>query len=96
MANVIILGGGFGGPKMGHMAVRQGEVAALNVAAEIEGRAPAAEYDHELMLVIDEGGRDSLYLRKQLWADEPASVRQGRFWSWAKRAHEKYWQTQHS
>jgi sulfide:quinone oxidoreductase len=86
---------GFGGPKMGHMAVRQGEVAALNVAAEIEGRAPSAEYDHEMMLVIDEGGRDSIYLRKQLWADEPASVRQGRFWSWAKRAHEKYWEMQH-
>jgi NADH dehydrogenase FAD-containing subunit len=86
---------GFGGPKMGHMAVRQGEVAALNVAAEIEGREPLAEYDHELMLVVDEGGRDSIYLRKQLWADEPASVHQGRFWSWAKRAHEKYWQMQH-
>ncbi len=85
----------FGGPKMGHMAVRQGEVAAANVAAEIEGRAPAAEYDHEMTLVIDEGGRDSMYLRKSLWADEPASVRQGRFWSWAKRAHEKYWQAQH-
>ena len=86
---------GFGGPKMGHMAVRQGEVAAANVAAEIEGREPHVEYDHELMLVVDEGGRDSIYLRKGLWADEAASVRQGRFWSWAKRAHEKYWQIQH-
>lgn len=86
----------FGGPKMGHMAVRQGEVAASNVAAEIEGRAPEAEYDHELMLIIDEGGRDSIYMQKKLWADEPASVRKGRFWSWAKRAHEKYWQQQHA
>jgi NADH dehydrogenase FAD-containing subunit len=30
----------FEGPKMGHMAVRQGEVAATNLAAEIEGREP--------------------------------------------------------
>jgi sulfide:quinone oxidoreductase len=85
----------FGGPKMGHMAVRQGEVAAANVAAEIEGRETVAEYDHEMRFVIDEGGRDSIYMQKKLWADEPASIRQGRFWSWAKHAHEKYWQQQH-
>jgi sulfide:quinone oxidoreductase len=85
----------FGGPKMGHMAVRQGEVAAANVAAEIEGREPVAEYDHEMRFVIDEGGRDSIYMQKKLWTDDAASVRQGRFWSWAKRVQEKYWQQQH-
>ncbi len=36
----------FPGPKMGHMAVLQGEVAAANLAAEIEGREPEASYDH--------------------------------------------------
>jgi sulfide:quinone oxidoreductase len=86
----------FEGPKMGHMAVRQGEVAARNVAAEIEGETPDAEYDHEVRLVIDEGGEDAIYLHQKLWADEPASVRQGRFWSWAKRIQEKYWQQQHT
>jgi hypothetical protein len=85
MANVIILGGGF-----------SGVVAALNVAAEIMGRAPEAEYDHEARFVIDEGGRDSIYIQKKLWTDEAPSVRQGRFWSWAKRVHEKYWQKQHA
>ena len=84
----------FEGPKMGHMAVRQGEVAAANVAAEIQGSAPEAEYDHEMRFVIDEGGRDSIYMQKKLWAGEPASVRQGRFWGWAKRVQEKYWQQQ--
>ena len=86
----------FEGPKMGHMAVRQGEVAAANVAAEIEGEAPDAEYDHELMMVIDEGDHDAIYLHQKLWRDEPASVRQGRFWSWAKRIQEKYWQHKHA
>jgi sulfide:quinone oxidoreductase len=86
----------FEGPKMGHMAVRQGEVAAANVAAEIEGETPEAEYDHEMRVVIDEGGQDAIYLHQKLWADEPASVRQGRFWSWAKRIQEKYWQRQHA
>jgi sulfide:quinone oxidoreductase len=82
----------FPGPKMGHMAVNQAEVAARNLAAEIEARPFSAEYKHEMMLVIDEGGADSLYLHKSLWdAEAEATVRKGRFWGWAKRVHEKYW-----
>ena len=86
----------FPGPKLGHMAVHQAEVAAENVAAEIQGRESHVTYKHEMMLVIDEGGSDTIFLHKALWDDRPASVRQGRFWSWAKRVHEKYWQYQHS
>jgi sulfide:quinone oxidoreductase len=85
-----------GGPKMGHMAVHQAEVAAANVALEIEGLDPVSSYNHEMMLVIDEGGGDTIYLHKGLWDDEPAIVRQGRFWSWAKRVHDKYWLATHS
>jgi hypothetical protein len=48
------------------MAVLQVEVAAANLAAEIEGRESEASYDHELMLVIDEGGEDSTYLHRKL------------------------------
>jgi sulfide:quinone oxidoreductase len=86
----------FSGPKMGHMAVHQAEVAAANVALEIAGFDPVSAYVHEMMLVIDEGGGDTIYLHKGLWDDEPAIVRQGRFWSWAKRIHDKYWLTKHS
>jgi sulfide:quinone oxidoreductase len=86
----------FNGPKMGHMAVHQAEVAAANIALEIEGLQPLSVYDHETMLVIDEGGADTIYLHKGLWDDQPAIVRQGRFWSWAKRVHEKYWLASHS
>ncbi len=86
----------FSGPKMGHMAVHQAEVAATNLALEIKGIEPVAAYNHEVMLVIDEGGDESIYLHKGLWFDEPAIVRQGRFWSWAKRIHEKYWLATHS
>lgn len=84
------------GPKMGHMAVRQAEVAAENLAAEIEGQSPTATYEHEMKLIIDEGGRDSIYLHKSLSTDEAATVKHGRFWHWAKLAHEKYWESQHS
>jgi sulfide:quinone oxidoreductase len=87
---------GFSGPKLGHMAVRQANVAAANVAAEIGGREPVASYVHEVRLVIDEGGAESIYLHQHLWGDEPASVRQGRFWSWAKQAQENYWEAAHS
>jgi sulfide:quinone oxidoreductase len=86
----------FDGPKMGHMAVRQAEVAATNLAAEIDGRAPVAHYQHEMKFVIDEIGANSLYLHKDLSTDKPATVRQSYFWSWAKQAHEKYWKVSHS
>ena len=86
----------FAGPKMGHMAVRQGEVAAANLAAEIEGHEPVTHYVHEMRFVIDEIGSDSLYLQKNIWTDELATIRQGRFWSWAKRVQQKYWEVTHS
>lgn len=87
---------GFSGPKMGHMAVRQGEVAAVNLAAEIAGHEPTAEYSHEMRFVIDEAGTEGLYLHKDIWADEPATVRQNRFWTWAKRVQQRYWEVTHS
>lgn len=86
----------FSGPKMGHMAVRQAEVAAANLAAEIGGGPAVAHYDHEITLVVDAGGSDSVFLRKNLWESGEKNVSHGRFWSWAKRAHEKYFQAQHS
>jgi sulfide:quinone oxidoreductase len=84
------------GPKMGHMAVRQAEVAAMNLAAEIDGKEPSSRYQHELRFVIAGLGNDALYLHKDLWSDEPATVRQGRFWNWAKRVQKKYWEVSHS
>jgi sulfide:quinone oxidoreductase len=86
----------FTGPKMGHMAVQQANVAATNVAFELKGLEPQPLYNHEIMLVVDEGGSESIYLHKGLWDNDPAIVRQGRFWTWAKRVHDKYWRAKHS
>jgi hypothetical protein len=47
------------------------------------------------MLVIDEGGEDSIYLHHKLLDEEGVDLRQGRFWGWAKRAHTKYWTRLH-
>lgn len=85
----------FAGPKMGHMAVNQAQVAAANVASEIAGHQPIAHYDHDMMMVLDVFDGDSIYFHKDLWSDDPGSVRHGRFWSWAKRVHEKYWAATH-
>lgn len=85
----------FAGPKMGHMAVRQGEVAAANLAAELAGGEPVSHYAHEMRLVIDGSGDDSIYLHKDLWSDEPGTVRQGRFWNWAKHVQQRYWERSH-
>ena len=84
------------GPKMGHMAVREAEVAAENIAAEIEGRAPAATYGHELMLLFDACGDESIFAHKDLWTDDPANIKQGRFWAWAKHLQESYWKVKHA
>ena len=86
----------FEGPKMGHMAARQGDVAAANLAAEIDGHEPVSHYAHEMRLVIDDAGSDGIYLHKNIWTDEPATLRHGRFWSWAKRAQKEYWEVSHS
>lgn len=86
----------FAGPKMGHMAVNQGEVAAANVAAEIVGHPQVRHYDHNMMMVLDVADGESIYFHKDLWSDDPASVRHGRFWNWAKRVHEKYWEATHA
>jgi sulfide:quinone oxidoreductase len=85
----------FSGPKMGHMAVNQAEVAAENLAAELAGRGPSAHYEHKMLLVVD-AGRNSVFLRKRLWEEDDKQVSWGLFWSWAKRAHERYWQARHS
>ena len=86
----------FEGPKLGHMATRQAEVAAENLAAEIDGRKPVAHYSHEIRLVVDEAGGDSVYLHKNIWKDAPGIVKQGRCWSWAKHAQQQYWQLTHA
>jgi len=85
MARVVILGGGFGGA-----------VAAANLIAEIEGRDAVAHYSHEMRLVIEEPGGDSIYLHKDVWREEPGSVRQAHFWSWAKHVQQRYWEHSHS
>ncbi|HKX29482.1 MAG TPA: FAD-dependent oxidoreductase [Blastocatellia bacterium] len=84
------------GPKMGRMAVLQAEVAASNLASEIEGRVPAVSYDHQIMLVIDQGGKDSIYISQEPGTEGASHIHQGRFWGWVKQVHSRYWPGLHS
>jgi sulfide:quinone oxidoreductase len=86
----------FDGPKMGHMAVRQAEVAAASLVSELAGNEPVTHYNHETTMVIDAARAGGIYFHKDLWSAEPGSVGQGRFWDWAKRVHEKYWEVTHA
>jgi len=86
----------FEGPKMGHMAVKQAEVVAENLAAEVQGRPLPALYEHEMMLVVDGGENEATFVQKNLWTDENADVYHGRFWGWAKRKQQEYWLARHA
>lgn len=85
----------FSGPKFAHMAVRQAEVAAANIASEIRGEAPAKEYYHEIATIIDAGGADSIYLHYGIWDSEQYRLKKGRMWKWAKDMHSSLWQKRH-
>ncbi|HLA11264.1 MAG TPA: FAD-dependent oxidoreductase [Pyrinomonadaceae bacterium] len=85
----------FEGPKLAHMAVQQAEIAAHNLVNELEGKPADETYSHEVMMVLDEGGDETIFLERALWEDKPTKVRQGLFWSWAKRVHDRYWKYRH-
>jgi sulfide:quinone oxidoreductase len=86
----------FSGPKFAHMAVRQAEVVATNLAAQINGREPDMEYYHEIATIIDAGGADSIYLHYGIWDDSIYKLKKGHFWGWAKGVHDKLWQARHN
>jgi sulfide:quinone oxidoreductase len=86
----------FPGPKLAHMAVRQADTAAANVIAQINGEKPSAVYYHEIAMIIDAGGSDSIYLRYGVWDEQLYRLRKGRFWGIAKDTHDRLWQARHS
>lgn len=85
----------FAGPKLAHMAVRQADVAAANIASEIAGARPVDEYYHEIAMVIDAGGSDSIYLRYGITDETLYGLRKGRIWGLAKSTHDRIWQARH-
>lgn len=81
----------FSGPKFAHMAEGQAEAAAENIISELKGEEPKKEYYHEIATIIDAGGADSIYLHYGIWDDSLFQLKKGRFWGWAKDAHDAFW-----
>jgi len=50
----------------------------------------------EMMLVIDAAGQDPIFMRKDLWSDDPTAIKLGKFWAWAKRMEKRYWKAKHA
>jgi len=79
----------FEGPKQGHTAMLQAEVAAHNLALDLTGSAaPRREYDHEMSCVLDLGNGQGLFVRRSLWNARHQTMKLGRQWPWAKAALE--------
>lgn len=85
----------FPGPKLAHMAVRQADVASSNIRAEINGERPAEDYYHEIAMVIDAGGAESIYVHYGVTDEKLYGVKKGRLWGLAKSTHDRLWQARH-
>jgi sulfide:quinone oxidoreductase len=82
----------FSGPKLAFMAVRQAQVAAENIVAEIRGAAPERIYRHDLALIIDQGGTDAIFLHYGIWDETLYGLKEGKMWSRMKSTHNQLWE----
>jgi len=55
------------GPKFGYMAIRQGKVAAENIALQIAGETPTANYQHRIEWAIGELYTDPVFFHYGFW-----------------------------
>jgi sulfide:quinone oxidoreductase len=82
----------FTGPKLAFMAVRQAQVAAVNIVSEIQGRAPVKTYQHDIALIVDEGGESGIFLHYGIWDDTLYGLKTGKMWSRMKNEHNQLWE----
>ena len=96
MAQVLILGGGFGGPVA---AERLSETLGEEHRITLVSRADRFVFHPapvRLAFGECEPEDSSFYLRKDLSDGGGGTAPRGRFRGWAKRAHEKYWEARHA
>lgn len=82
----------FTGPKLAFMAVRQADVAAENIVAEIRGGTPTKIYQHDIAAIIDEGGDDSIFLYYGVWDETLYGLKVGKMWGRMKNSHNQLWE----
>ncbi len=82
----------FTGPKLAFMAVREAQVAAANIVSEIHGGMAREIYNHDIALIIDEGGDDAIFLHYGIWDDTLRGLKTGKMWSRMKSKHNQLWE----
>ena len=82
----------FTGPKLAFMAVREAQVAAANIVSEIHGGIAKEIYNHDIALIIDEGGDDAIFLHYGIWDDTLRGLKTGKMWSRMKSKHNQLWE----
>jgi len=82
----------FTGPKLAFMAVRQAQAAAANIVSEIHGGIAKEIYNHDIALIIDEGGDDAIFLHYGIWDDILHGLKTGKMWSRMKNKHNQLWE----
>ncbi len=82
----------FTGPKLAFMAVREAQVAAANIVSEIGGGIAREIYNHDIAVIIDEGGEDAIFLHYGIWDDTLRGLKTGKMWSRMKNKHNQLWE----
>ncbi len=82
----------FPGPKLAFMAIRQAQVAAENLISEMHGGMPTKFYHHDIAVIIDEGGEDSIFLNYGIWDKSLYGLKVGKMWSRMKQESDPLWQ----
>ena len=82
----------FPGPKLAFMAVRQAQIAAENIRSEIHGGVPRKIYQHDIALIIDEGGDDAIFLHYGILDETLYGLKEGKMWSRMKNKHNQLWE----
>ncbi len=82
----------FPGPKLAFMAIRQAQVAAENLARELHGGMPDKFYHHDIALIIDAGGEDSIFLNYGIWDETLYGLKIGKMWSRMKNESNQLWE----
>ena len=80
------------GPKLAFMAVRQAQVAAENIMSEIQGGVPRKIYQHDIALIVDEGGDAGIFLHYGIWDDTLYGLKEGKMWSRMKNKYNQLWE----
>lgn len=78
------------GPRFGYMAIRQGKVAAKNIAAMIKGDEPSVAYDHKIEWALGEKHTDPVFFHYGFWDGSLEDHDEDIFFGMAKNLRDQY------